>query len=276
MGRKRLFCEISPFTYTISLKKEICKRHIKNLLSRNKFSTIHSKEKLPVIVYSCSNSMIKRGSGIDLQLQLNKADNIRAACRKIDGIVIHPGETFSFWKHVGKTSKRNGFSEGRVIVNGRLVSGVGGGLCNLANSIHLLVIHSPMTVTELHHHSDALAPDPEGQRVPYSAGTSVNYNFLDLRFRNDTGQPVQLCTTCEGDNLKVELRTTEAYPYTYRIVEENHHFHKEANGKYYRISKIYKETLDRSTGKLVSRELKWDNRSKVLFDYSLIPEDQIK
>ena len=132
-----------------------------------------------------------------------------------------------------------------------------------------------MTITELHHHSDALAPDPEGRRVPYSAGTSVNYNFVDYRFRNDTSQPVQLCAWCDGDILNTELRTTEEFPTFYRIVEEDHHFHKEANGKYYRVSKIYRDTIDRSTGNLIEHKLHWNNHSEVMFDYTLIPQELI-
>lgn len=277
MGKKRkLFCEISPTTYAIALQKQIITRHIKNWMGKEKFATHQQQEKLPVVVYSSSNNMIKRGPGIDPQLQLNKADNIRLACSRMNGVIVNPGETFSFWKLVGKTSKRNGFAEGRVIVNGKLVAGVGGGLCNLANTINLLVMHSPMTITELHHHSDALAPDSGGVRVPYSAGTSVNYNFVDYRFRNDTEQPVQLCAWCDGDDLCTELRTTAEIPTTYRLVEEDHHFHKEASGNYYRISKIYLETLDRATGQVLGRRLQWDNRSRVMFDPALIPPEQIR
>lgn len=274
--KRRNFCDLGPWAYAISLHKEIFKRHIKNLVSKEKFPAARTQEKLPVVVFSASNNMIKRGPGIDEQLQLNKADNIRLACSKMDGLIIRPGESFSFWHYVGKTSKKNGFAEGRVIVNGKLVAGTGGGLCNLANTLHLLVMHSPMTITELHHHSDALAPDPGGVRTPYSAGTSVNYNFVDFRFRNDTLQPVQLCTWCDGDILKAELRTTVEYPWTYSIVEEGHHFHKSASGSYYRISKIYRETIARESGEVIGRELKWDNRSKVMFDPALIPQDQIK
>lgn len=274
--RRKLFCEISPATYAIALKKQIITRHLKNLLGNEKFAKHLQSEPLPVVVYSSSNNMIKRGPGIDPQLQLNKADNIRLACSRMNGLIINPGETFSFWTLVGKTSIKNGFAPGRVIVNGKLVAGVGGGLCNLANTINLLVMHSPLTITELHHHSDALAPDPNGKRVPYSAGTSVNYNFVDYRFRNDTDQPVQLCAWCDNDDLHTELRTTQEFPTTYRLVEEGHHFHKEENGNYYRISKIYRETIDRTTGEIVSRQLQWDNHSKVMFDPSLIPEDQIR
>ena len=277
MGKKRkLFCEISPTTYAIALQKQIITRHIKNWMGKEKFATHQQQDKLPVVIYSNSNNMIKRGPGIDPQLQLNKADNIRLACSRMNGVIVNPGETFSFWKLVGKTSKRNGFAEGRVIVNGKLVAGVGGGLCNLANTINLLVMHSPMTITELHHHSDALAPDPGGVRVPYSAGTSVNYNFVDYRFRNDTEQPVQLCAWCDGDDLCTELRTTMEFPTTYRLVEEDHHFHQEASGNYYRISKIYLETMDRTTGEVLERCLQWDNRSRVMFDPALIPPEQIR
>lgn len=275
MARK-LFCEISPFTYAISQQKQTLQRKLKNMFGNVKFAKTHQDEKLEVVVYSHGNNMIKRGPGIDPKLQENKAENIRLACSRINGLVINPGETFSFWQCVGKTSKKNGFQEGRVLINGKLVAGVGGGLCNLANTLHLLAINSPLTVVELHHHSDALAPDPNGKRVPYSAGTSVNYNYIDLRFRNDTDQPLQLCTWCEGDNLLTELRTTKEFPTVYRLVEEGHHFHKEENGKFYRVSKIYRETLDRATGEVISTELKWKNHSEVMFDYSLIPEEQIR
>jgi vancomycin resistance protein VanW len=274
--KKKLFCEISPLTYAISLQKEILKRHVKNLLGKERYASRREKERLPVVVFSTGGNMIKRGPGIDERLQQNKADNIRLACRKIDGLVMEPGETFSFWRQVGKTSKRNGFSEGRVLINGRLVAGVGGGLCNLANTLNLLALHSPLTITEMHHHSDALAPDPDNKHVPYSAGTSVNYNFIDLRFRNDTDRPIQICTWCEGDNLNAALCTTEEFPYTYRLTEENHHFHQEDDGRFFRNSLIYRETIDKTTGQVVNRELNWKNHSEVMFDYALIPKDQIR
>lgn len=274
--KRKLFCEICPMTYAISLKKEIIKRHIRNILNGEHFSKKRSPQPMPAVIASYSGEMIKKGPGIDLQLQLNKAKNIELACSKIDGLVIEPGESFSFWHYVGKTSRGNGFSEGRVIVNGKLISGTGGGLCNLANTLNLLVMHSPLTITEIHHHSDALAPDPDNKYTPYGAGTSVNYNFIDYRFRNDTDQPVQLRTWCDGSILKAELRSTKEYPYSYRIVGENHHFHKEENGKFYRKSKIYRETIDKATNKVINRELKWDNRSEVMFDYSLIPQELIK
>ena len=276
MARKRLFCELGPTAYKISLMRQILKRHLSNLFSSEKFAVARSKEPLKEVGSCISGCMIKRGPGINPELQINKAENIRLACSKINGLIINPGETFSFWKIVGRTSRKNGFLDGRILMNGKLVSGIGGGLCNLANSLHMVVMNSPMTVTELHHHSDALAPDEGGVRKPYSAGTSVNYNFIDFRFRNDTKDRIQLMTYCVDENLTVELRTEKPFSESYRIVEEDHHFTKDEKGCYFRKSKIYRETIDKETGQLKKRELKWDNKSKVMFDPSLIPNEEIR
>ncbi|MBQ5383542.1 MAG: VanW family protein, partial [Treponema sp.] len=271
--RRILFCEMNPFFYWISCRKETVLRHLKNFFTKERFAKEISHDRLPNLVSSWHNALIKKGKGIDPVLQENKADNINLACRKMNGLVIHPGETFSFWSLVGKPSRKNGFKEGRVIEHKKLIAGFGGGLCNLGNTIHILALHSPLTVTEIHHHSDALAPD-HGKRIPYSAGTSVSYNNVDFRFRNDTDQNVQLLLWCDSENLYGELRSEKEFPWTYKIAEEGHHFHKEGE-KYFRVSKIYKETYDRRTNELLKRELNWNNHSEVMFDYAQIPAEQI-
>lgn len=156
----------------------------------------------------------------------------------------------------------------------KVVAGLGGGLCNLANTLHLLILHTPMTVTEFHSHSDALAPD-EGKRVPFSAGTSVCYNYMDYRFRNDTDQTIQILLWCDGDDLCGEVRSEREYPWRYEIVEEDHHFQKEGE-KYYRISKIYRNTIEKATGNILKKELILDNHSKVMYDPELIPKELIR
>ncbi|MCQ2514465.1 MAG: VanW family protein [Ruminococcus sp.] len=269
-----LFCEINPTCYAISLQKEILKRHIQNLRSKEIFSKTKSSEKLPTVVSTYSCGLIKKGKGIDPVLQQNKAVNIDIACKSINGLIIHPGETFSFWNTVGKTTKSKGYKDGRVIEDNKVKPGIGGGLCNLGNTIHLLVLHSPLTVTEFHNHSDALAPD-HGERIPFSTGTSISYNNIDYRFKNTTQQDVQLCLWCENERLYGELRSVSAFPYTYKLVEENHHF-KKKNDKYYRLSKIYKETYDCKSEKLLNKELVLDNNSLVMFDYDLIPKELIQ
>lgn len=272
--KRKLFCEINGTCYRISLAKEIMLRKLRDLFSGQRIARKKSEETLPVIVKSHSSILLRNLHGVDLQLQKNKVTNIKIACSKINGVIIKPGETFSFWKMIGNPSRWAGFKEGLVISRNCLSKGYGGGLCQLANMIHWLVLNSPLTVTELHHHSDALFPD-DRRRVPFGTGTSVAFNSIDYRFKNTTDQDVQILVWCDAEELCGELRTTREFPNRYRLSEENHHFRKE-NEKYYRISQVYRTTIDRQSGKEIQIELILNNHSEVIYDYSLIPKDQIK
>jgi vancomycin resistance protein VanW len=209
-----------------------------------------------------------------MRLQENKITNLRLAAEKINGLAVKPGETFSFWRTVGPTDERHGYLKGLVISGNRFIEDWGGGLCQMANLIHWLVLNSPLTVTELHHHSDALFPD-ERRRVPFGTGTSVCYNNIDYRFRNDTDQTVGLFVWLTDDELCGELRSERPYPLRYRLTEENHHFRREGE-KYYRISQVYRTAVDRKSGETVARERILDNHSEVMYDASLIPPDEIR
>ena len=265
---------MNPLFYKISVKKEILRRKLKDAFGGVKFAYKKSGKRLPDIVKGHRSVMLRKLEGVDMTLQLNKVNNLRLAAAKADGTVIMPGETFSFWKTVGKTGEKEGYLEGLVICGGKIEKGWGGGLCQLANMIHWLVLNSPLTVTELHHHSDALFPD-ERRRVPFGSGTSIMYNYVDYRFRNDTEQPVQIVLWLEGDDLCGELRSESEFPVRYRLAEENHHFAEE-NGVFYRISQVYRYVIDRATGEEIKKELILRNHSRVLYDYSLIPKEEIR
>ncbi|MCQ2752089.1 MAG: VanW family protein [Coriobacteriales bacterium] len=247
---------------------------MKNIKERKKFASTKIEEPLQFLLYEHNSNMIKRAPGVELDLQLNKAVNIGIASSKINGVLILPGEEFSLWDLVGSTTKRKGYLDGRVIKYNKLVPGTGGGLCNLGHTLHLLVVHSPLTVTEFNKHSDALAPD-EGKRVPFSAGTSIAYNYLDFRFKNNTNNVYQILIRTEGEELYSQIRSNVDDPHFYEINEENHCFKKEGN-KYFRCSKIYKDTFNKSNKARIAHDLLWDNHSEVMFDYNLIPKNQIK
>ncbi len=271
--KRRQFSDLHPICYKIAVGKETLKRHIKDFLSKEKFAKQKSNDKLPVLVYEFRSNMIKRAPGVDITTQINKAKNIDIASRHIDGIIIHPGEVFSFWKIVGKISKRRGYRAGRVLIKNKLTVAVGGGLCNLGNSINQMVLHSPLPLVEFHTHSDSLAPD-EGKREPLSSGTSVSYNYVDYRFKNNTNQDFQICIWCEKEDLCGQLRTTKELATTYDLVEEDRHIQKEGE-KYYNVSKIYRVSIDKKTNQQIDKELIWDNHSEVLYDYELIPKELI-
>ena len=271
---RKLFCELNPTCYKISVEKEKTKRNIQNRLNKNKLAKEHKKEELPNIVKGHTSIILRKLYNVDMKLQENKKTNLQIASKKINGLVIHPGEIFSFWYTVGEVTKKYGYKEGLVISKTGFRSDIGGGLCQLANMIHYLILNSPLEVVELHHHSDALFPD-DRRRVPFGTGTSVFHNYLDYRFKNTTDQDVQLLLWTDNDILYGELRSEKEFPYRYKLVEENHHFKKEGD-KYYRISQVYRIIIDRKTNEEVKRELILDNHSEVMYDYSLIPENEIR
>lgn len=274
MARK-LFCELSPTCYKISEQKEVAKRYVKDFMSKEKIAVNKGTDvQLPNIVKSHSSILVRKLHGVDIKLQENKVTNIKLACEKVNGIVIKPGETFSYWRTIGKATEKKGYKQGLVVMKNGLSSGFGGGLCQMANMIHWLVLNSPLDVTELHHHSDALFPD-ERRRVPFGTGTSVYYNNVDYRFKNNTDQSVQILVWVEGGELCGELRSERAYPCRYKLVEENNHFRKEGDD-YYRISQVYRLVIDRKTNEQVCKELILDNHSKVMYEHDLIPKDQIR
>ena len=271
---RKLFCEISPLTYKISMQKEIIRRHLKDFFSTEKIAKTFSKELLPNIVKGHSSILIRKLNGVDIKLQENKVTNIELACKKINGIIIHPGETFSYWRTLGKATKKGGYKKGLVIGKNGFGADYGGGLCQMANMIHWLILNSPLKVTELHHHTDALFPD-ERRRVPFGTGTSVCYNNVDYRFKNTSNQDVQIVVWVENGELCGELRSEKEFPVRYKIIEEDHHFKKE-NDIFYRNSKVYRIVIDKKTNKEIAKELILANHSKVMYDYNLIPKDQIR
>jgi len=271
---RKLFCEYGPIAYEISVWKEAILKTIDDKRKGYKIAKKKSYDNLEYIWKGDAKILFRKLHGVDMQLQKNKAKNLEIAGKKIDGVIIMPGEVFSLWNLVGKTSKRKGYLEGLTISDSSLGKGRGGGLCQMGNLIHYLVLHTDLEVIEKHHHSDALFPDVK-RRVPFGTGVSIAYKKLDYKFRNNSQYPVQLRIWQDDTMIYGEIRSTAPLKYKYKLVEEGHHFAKE-NGIFYRNSKVYKIKMDKETGEELSKELILDNHSRVMYDYSLIPKDEIK
>ena len=264
MARK-LFCEISPFTYRLSTEKEILKRHLRDVFNGVQFAKERTQEMLPVVVYR-HNSLIRRRLGnVDMQLQENKAVNLALAVKHIDGLLIRPGETFSVWKLIGRTTESRGYKEGLTITHGKPCKGIGGGMCQLSNLIHWMVLHSDLTITE-HHHHDALDLFPDhGRQIPFGTGTSISYNYIDYRVKNNTSNTYQLCLHVDDEYLCGELRATEQLQYTFHIHAEGEYFSRE-DGVVYRNGQVYRDTINRETGECVESQLIRTNHARVMYE----------
>ncbi|GEL77849.1 hypothetical protein TMU01_20840 [Tenuibacillus multivorans] len=111
------------------------------------------EEKLPHHIHKHSSLLLRELKDVDMWLQHNKIKNLEIATQKLNKITIHPGETFSYWKLLGPTTKRKGYVEGMVLHYGKVTTGIGGGLCQLSNLIYWITLHTPLTVTERYRHS---------------------------------------------------------------------------------------------------------------------------
>ena len=273
--KRKLFCEYGPICYQIALFKESIKKDLKDLKSGVKFAKKRDKNNYEYIWKGDTKILLRKLHGVDMQLQKNKVVNLKIASTNIDGIIIKPGEEFSFWKLVGNATKRKGYLEGLVVDNSKLKKGVGGGLCQMANMIHWLVLHTPLEITELYHHSDALFPD-EKRRVPFGTGTSIGYKSLDYRFKNTTEFPVQIRVWLDETMLYGEIRSVQPLKEKYKIIEEDNHYAKDEDGIFYRNSKVYRIITDKETKQEIKKELILDNHSRVMYDYDLIPKEEIR
>ena len=265
MKKRKLFCEISPFTYRLSMEKEILKRHIHDVFARTRFACEQSDELLPVMIYQHSSLIRRRLGNVDMTLQENKATNLSLAVAHLNGLLIRPNQTFSIWKRIGRTSARKGYRKGLTIANGHVSSDIGGGLCQLSNLIHWMVLHSDLTITE-HHHHDGFDLFPDfGRQIPFGTGTSISYNYIDYRFTNHTPNTYQLRVWVDGEYLRGELRAMQTQPHSYHIHAEDEFFSRK-DGIIYRNGKVYRDTIDTGTGQHLAMDLIRSNHARVMYE----------
>lgn len=146
-------------------------------------------------------------------------------------------------------------------------SGIGGGMCQLSNLIHWMILHTDMEITE-HHHHDQIDLFPDFKRViPFGTGTSIMYNYLDYRFKNTTNNTYQLIIYVTDEYLCGELRANDRQDYKYHIQAENVFFSKEVDGVY-RNGKVFRNKIDCKNGTCIKKELIRVNHAKVCYDTS--------
>lgn len=206
--------------------------------------------------------LIRKLGNSDLRLQKNKIINLKRAIEKLNGIIIPSGKTFSLWYLIGQPSKRRGYVEGMLLAQGRVVEGVGGGLCQLANFLFWIMMHVDVEVVERYHHSYDVFPD-SGRVLPFGSGATVLYNFVDLKIKNVSNHPIQLKMWLTDKYLKGQLLSDSVAPKKFHVFEKNHYFIKKGR-RFYRYNEIWRETL--VLGRIVKEERIVTNLAPVLYD----------
>ncbi len=253
-----------PSFYWLAVKTHRIKRRISLALDQRKYATrLRREDRFPNLVKRHSSRLIKTLGSTEMWLQQNKVKNLQVCVPLIDGLIIEPGESFSFCRLVGKPTEKRGFLEGMELSNGKAITGIGGGICQLANLLHWLVLHSPLTVIERSTHSFDPFPDMN-RTIPFGTGCAIFYNYVDFRFVNDTKHRFQINLRMDETKLWGELKTEKRIFETYKVFETDHAFVKRGED-FFRKNIIWKRVMERDTGRFLRNEFVKANHVRVMY-----------
>jgi VanW like protein len=133
----------------------------------------------PVLLAESRTALWSDTRDSEARHQLGKVENLRQAVRRFDRIAIPAGGVFSFWRQLGRPSRRRGFVDGRMLKEGCLVASTGGGLCQLSNALFDVALNSGAEIVERHAHSRRVA----GSAAQFGRDATVAWNYVDFRFK---------------------------------------------------------------------------------------------
>lgn len=156
---------------------------------------VREEEAEYVLAGTCTTSF--RGSSAA------RINNIRIAAGNMNGYILLPGEAASLNTIFRPRTSANGYRSAGVYLGGKLVDGIGGGICQVSSTTYNALMNAGITVTERHTHSSPVSYLPLGTDAAIAAGAK------DLKFRNDYPHGIKIETIVEGKNLTVNVYVKE-------------------------------------------------------------------
>lgn len=156
-----------------------------------------------LVVGSSTTKLWTLGQAAEWPLTAGKVQNLRQAIRRLHGLRIPAGSTFSFWRHVDRPVARHGYVTGREIREGCLVASIGGGLCQLSNALYAAAVAAGCDIVERHRHSRVIP----GSLAEIDLDATVFWNYVDLRFRPNIDLVIDVRLT--ATELVLHLRSRD-------------------------------------------------------------------
>ena len=129
--------------------------------------------------------------------------NVNLAASRINGVVISPGEEFSFGLAVGDISHATGYLPAYIISGGKTVLGDGGGVCQVSTTVFRAALKAGLPITEREAHAYRVGYYEQDSKPGIDA--TVFYPTADLKFKNDTGHHILIMTTVDTKNLTMKV-----------------------------------------------------------------------
>lgn len=205
-------------------------------------------------------------------LDEGKIENIKIAIKSLNEVIIAPGKVFSFWRHVGRSSKERGFQNGLVLSGGQLREATGGGLCQLSNLIAYLFACTECTFIERKHHSKDVFPD-QNRTVPFASGATIFFNLIDLKVKNTYPFPIKLNLRTTDTQLRGSISSPVSLTYFVKLEEEENSFIKSTKtNKVYRCNKLNRVFYEKNTRKIIKEVPLWLNTAQVMYEENRITQ----
>lgn len=224
-----------------------------------------SQNQLPYLLFEHRTPLRRELKNVDNWMQENKIQNLKLAIQKINNLEINPGEVFSYWRQIGNPTAKKGYLPGMILSNGKVKTGVGGGLCQLSNLIFWISLHSPLTVIERWRHSYDVFPD-SNRSQPFGSGATCSFPYIDLQIKNNTQASFQLQLELSDDFLLGKLFSNSPKKYDYKVIEKNHCIQHESWGGYSRNNQIYRQIFDPANLNLIDEVLVAENHAIMMYD----------
>ena len=129
-----------------------------------------------------------------------RAQNIEVGAVKFNGLLVKPGEEFSFNNNLGEVDASNGYRAELVIKSGKLTPEFGGGLCQVSTTLFRAAVLSGLPILERRPHSFPVRYyDPQG------FDSTIYPGVTDLRFKNDTAKHLLIQSHIEDTKLIFEI-----------------------------------------------------------------------
>lgn len=131
----------------------------------------------------------------------NRIHNVKLSASRVTGILVKPGEEFSFDKYLGDVSRATGYATAYVISGGKTVLGDGGGVCQVSTTLFRAILNAGLPITERHAHAYRVGYYEE--ESPPGIDATVFYPSVDLKFVNDTGNYILIQSKASEDELRL-------------------------------------------------------------------------
>ena len=148
--------------------------------------------------------------------ELNRNANLKIAAKKIDGVVLAPGEEFSFNKTVGERTIRDGYQLAGIYKNGKHDKGIGGGICQVSRTLYNAALFANLQITFRRNHSMPVA------YVPIGRDATVDYGGIDMRFRNSYSTPIAISSEFQAGRLTFRILGQPDPSMKVRIITSDH------------------------------------------------------